>query len=689
MSQKTNKQYQQSKDRRARDEAEKSQSGRDISPLPEVVNPHRRQQTSSDFEAFARIYFPATFSKPWSNDHRKAIARIQEAVISGGLFAYAMPRGSGKTSLAEAACLWATITGKRQFVLFIGSDEGAALQSLESLKTELETNDLLLEDFPEVAYPIRQLDGIAHRCNGQLFNGKRTHIGWTAKEIVYPLIPGSAAASAIIKATGITGRIRGMSFKRPDGGKVRPDLVVIDDPQTDESAKSPSQSAERERILSGAVLGLAGPGKKIAGVMPCTVIAPGDMADSILDRQKHPEWQGERTKLIYSFPTNEKLWNEYANIRADSLRAGNGLKAATDFYAANREVMDAGAEVAWPQRFNPDEASAIQHAMNLKLNAPFSFAAEYQNEPIAEHADSEVMSAAAILEKVNGVARRVVPAGCDHVVGFIDVQGKVLYWMVAAFGQDFTGSIIDYGSFPDQKRSYFALADVRRTLAHAFPKAGQEGQVYQGLESLTVDLYSREWKREDGAAMRLGRTLVDAGWGPCTDVVYQFCRQSPHASLIMPSHGRYVGAGSLPWDQYTRRSGEMLGHHWMLPAIKNKRAIRHALIDVNYWKSFLHSRLAVSRGDRGGLTLWGGSGDDHRMLSEHLTAEYRISTEGRGRKVDEWKPKPGKPDNHLLDCAVGCLVAASMSGCSLIGKTPTAAAANKRAVKQTRKVRYL
>ena len=57
---------------------------------------------------------------------------------------------------------------------------------LESIKMELEGNELLLADFPEVVFPIQRLDGIANRCNGQLYNGERTHIGWTAKEIVLP-----------------------------------------------------------------------------------------------------------------------------------------------------------------------------------------------------------------------------------------------------------------------------------------------------------------------------------------------------------------------------------------------------------------------------------------------------------------------------------------------------------------------
>jgi len=77
----------------------------------------------------------------------------------------------------------------------------------------------------------------------------------TAKEIVLPTIPGSRASGAIIKVAGLTGRIRGMKYKRADGQTVRPSLVVLDDPQTDESARSLSQCATRESTLAGAVLG--------------------------------------------------------------------------------------------------------------------------------------------------------------------------------------------------------------------------------------------------------------------------------------------------------------------------------------------------------------------------------------------------------------------------------------------------
>ncbi len=645
-----------------------SKAGRDIGALPEVVDRARKERAETDFCFFCETYFPQTFHLAWSEDHLKVISKIERAVIDGGLFANAMPRGSGKTTLAEIACLWAILAGHRDFVCLIGSDEGHALDMLDSLKTELENNDLLLGDFPEAVYPIHCLDGIAHRANGQLYGGRRTHISWTAREIVLPTIPDSNASGAIIKVAGITGRIRGMKFKRADGKSVRPSLVVLDDPQTDESARSPSQCAHRESILAGAVLGLAGPGKKISGIMPCTVIRPDDMADCILDRDKHPQWQGERTRMLYTFPKSEKLWDEYAQIRAESLRSDNGIKTATEFYLKNQAAMDKGAKVAWLERFNHDEASAIQHAMNLRLQDEAAFWAEYQNEPLHEDlGEEDQLTVEQIMAKVNGMKKAEIPIGCTHLTMFIDVQQKLLYYLVAAWEDDFTGYVVDYGTWPDQKRPYFTLRDSRRTLAMAVKGAGLEGAIYNGLEMLTNELLGCEWRRDDGAMVKVDRCLIDANWGASTDVVYQFCRQSKHAAVLLPSHGRFVGASSIPFSEYKRKRGDRVGHNWRIPNVTGKRAIRHVVYDTNYWKSFSITRLAVPMGDKGCLSLFGKKHATHRLLAEQLTAEYRIRTEGRGRTVDEWKVRPDQFDNHWFDCLVGSAMAASMQGAALSG----------------------
>lgn len=658
-----------------------AQSGRDIGELPAIADPDRRHQAERDFRFFCEAYFPLTFHLAWSPDHLKVISKIEEAVLEGGLFAMAMPRGSGKTTICECACIWAVLNGHREFVCLIGSDEGHAMDMLDSIKTELDGNELLLADFPEVVFPIQCLDGIANRCSGQLHQGERTHIGWTAREVVLPTMPGSLASGAIIKVAGITGRIRGMKFKRPDGQTVRPSLVVLDDPQTDESARSLSQCANRESILAGAVLGLAGPGKKISGIMPCTVIRPGDMADSILDRDRHPEWNGERTRMVYSFPADEKLWTRYAELRAEGLRNGDSGKAATEFYAQHRAAMDAGAKVAWPERHNHDELSAIQHAMNLKLQDEAAFFAEYQNEPLPEETvDDDLLTADEIAAKINNRQRAEIPIACNHLTMFIDVQQKLLFYCVCAWEDDFTGYIVDYGSYPDQKRTYFTLRDARHTLATAAPGSGLEGSIYAGLESLTQQYLSREWKRDDGAALKIDRCLIDANWGHSTDVVYQFCRQSSHSTILMPSHGRFVGASSIPFSEYKRKQGDRVGLNWRIPNVRGKRAVRHVVYDTNWWKSFVHARLAVSMGDRGCLSLFGSKPETHRLFAEQITAEYFVKTSGRGRTVDEWKLRPEQSDNHWLDCLVGSAVAASIQGVVLFG-TDTAPVPQRRRIR--------
>jgi hypothetical protein len=349
------------------------------------------------------------------------------------------------------------------------------------------------------------------------------------------------------------------------------------------------------------------------------------------------------------------------------MRADRGAGEATEFYRANREAMDAGAVIAWPERHHPDELSAIQHAMNLRLDrGDAAFWAEYQNEPLPEEqVDDELLTVAEIVAKLNGQRRGEVPLAATHVTMFVDVQAKALFWLLAAWESDFTGYVLDYGTEPDQKADYFTLRDIRRTLAAAAPRAGIEGAIYAGLERLTEARLGREWQRDDGSTVRVDRCLIDANWGQTSDVVYQFCRQSRFAGVVLPSHGRYVGASSLPFADYVRKPGDRVGANWRIPAPTGRRAVRHALYDTNFWKSFIQTRLAVGMGDPGCLSLFGNKPDQHRLLADHLTSEYRVQTQGRGRTVDEWKQKPERSDNHWLDCLVGAAVAAAIEGIDL------------------------
>lgn len=637
---------------------------RDIGELPDVVDEARKEACRRDFKLFCESYFQSRFHLAWADDHLKVISTIESVVLEGGLYAIAMPRGSGKTSLCEVAAIWAMLYGHRDFVVLIAADKKKSTDLLDAIKVELAHNDLLLEDFPEACFPIRALQGITHRAKGQLYRGQPINTNWSTDRITLPSIPASDAAGATVRVSALRAGIRGMKYTRQDGRTVRPSLVLVDDPQTDESAWSPAQCETRERILAGAILGLAGPGEKISGLMPVTVVRPDDLADRMIDRERHPEWQGDRMKMLYAFPTDDELWGKYAELLRDELARGRGMAKATAFYKKHRSDMDEGAVVAWPARFNHDELSAIQHAMNLWIRDEIAFFSEYQNAPLSNTEANRDLRPSQIMERTNWVPHRTVPLNTTTITAFIDVQDKALFYLVAAWADDFTGAVIDYGAWPEQPTQYFTLRDLRNTVYDQHPGLGREAAIHVGLTSLVDHLMNREWKNEAGGEIPIAQIMIDANWGESTEVVKTYARRSPYGGTILPSHGRGITASMMPMAEYARKPGDRIGLNWRIPAITHRHGTRHVLYDTNYWKSFVYSRLMVPVGDSGALTLFGRRPERHRMLAEHLTAEYAIRTEGRKRVVDEWKARPNT-DNHLFDCMVGAAVAASLRGVAL------------------------
>jgi hypothetical protein len=88
--------------------------------------------------------------------------------------------------------------------------------------------------------------------------------------------------------------------------------------------------------------------------------------------------------------------------------------------------------------------------------------------------------------------------------------------------------------------------------------------------------------------------------------------------------------------------------------------------------------FVVAMGDPGSLSLFGRDENAHRLLAEHFAAEYRVRTTARDRVVDEKKLRANRPDNHWLDCLVGCAVAASIQGAVVFGTEVTGTARRER-----------
>ena len=632
----------------------------EIGAIPPVANPERRESCRLDLFKFLTTYFPSTTGlSPFSDDHRKVIARMQSCILDGGRFVNAVYRGFAKTTISENAAIWAILYGHRRFVVVFGADATAADQIVESVKGELEGNDLLYEDFPEACHAIRALEGKPQRCRSQLHQGELTKIDWTAGMIVLARIPGAPCASGIFTARGIGAGFRGLKVKTPDGQNQRPDLIIADDPQTDESAATQAQVTKTLNIFRKAIVKLGGHRTRLAIVVNATVIQPDDAIATLLEDKA---WQGERIAMVKKWPdAHSTLWlDDYATLRRtydkDCLDDQTRAHAeATAFYAKHREEMDAGGEISWVHCYDhANELSAIQHAYNAYIDdGEEAFLSEYQNAPTIPKEKQSSLVAADITKRINLLARGHAGPGMSVLTAFIDVQQEALFWTVCGWSEGFSGAVVDYGVFPDQKREFFLLRNLRHKLSTQFPGGGTEASITAGLKMLVDVLAVQSF-----GGSRLDRIMIDTGY--MKPVIDQFIRESPYAGILTASRGWGVTAASQDLEEWVKKPGQIRGSNWMMSAPPD----RVLFYDTNRWKSFVEKRLLTPIGGKGALMLFGDEPQKHQLFADHLTSEYPTKTAGRGREIDVWKVHVGR-DNHWWDCLVGCAVGASFQGVTL------------------------
>lgn len=608
---------------------------------------------------------------------------MQACIEEGLLYTLAMPRGSGKSTMVVAAALWAILTGRRRYVAIVSADRDASIKLLEGIKTELQVNDTLMDLFPEAVYPIRKLEGKGNKAIGQLIDGQPTYIEWKGPRIVFATIHNAKCSGAIVEVASVLGRVRGMNFARADGYQARPDMFILDDPQTDRSAKSRSQIKRRLEIINGAVLGLAGPDQSIAGFATVTVIEREDVADQLLNRDLYPDWQGKRYQLVYDWPTNTDLWEEYGVLRAEGMRVDGSIHRATEFYRQHQKAMDAGSRPAWPERKLKHELTAIQHAYNLRLKTPDTFDAEYQNSPRSASHDVDMLEPIAIEAKIHGFTCGVLPPEANLITGFIDVQGNLLYWCTVAWeASTFTGWVLDYGSWPEQTANYFTLRSIEKKLSTLYPRCRLEARLRSALFDLIDRIAATTYRGPEIAAaasqgvehrrnsLRVQMLGIDASWGPSTRVVQSVALEHPKSAWLMAYFGRGIDATSRPMMDWQPKRGERKGHNWILRPTEGGG--HHCLSDVNHWKSFLHAGLNVPLGDAGSISLYRPKlKTEHRMIAEHLRSEVPTTVTANGRSVEKWVLPPNKPDNHYFDCMSGSAVMASICGAMIANPTKT------------------
>lgn len=594
-------------------------SERDITPIPYgAINWERRLATKYDLKLFCETYMQPVFYLGWSKDQLECIERAQRSALEKILYAFAMPRGNGKTAISRATTLWGTLHGHIKFPYIVGSIDGKAKATIKAVKTNLLGNPLLLQDYPEITYPIHRLENRYHLAHGQTYEERPTFIIW-GNEVRYPCILYTQEIAdfylehdkesviylenyelwmprqcgVLIQGSGVdSGDIRGTADAHPlTLEQPRPDYIIIDDVQKDQKTITPESIKKIEDVIDGAIQGMSGPDSTMAGLMPCTVTREGDISDIYLSPEIKPDWHGTRRKLVITWPegiddfnitldTEEgRLWNEYGDIRRRELVKSNsleGLKSkATKFYHDNREVMDKGFVCSWPERFDKKkELSPQQYAMNLRLKSPEAFPPEYQNIGRKPPGEGEVMiSSRQLRSKVTELPKCVAPNTADILVSFIDVQDEILYYGTFACSRDYTGAFIDYGTWPEiTVTDYFtrnqanSWGSLTSRYYESYPgekksydknnrlKAPLDGKLYHALTHCVNHIRTKKYVKENGTPISHRFIGIDCRWGMASDTLKRFIRESRDYTLI-PYMGTYVPPTQRQFDEYTRSDG--------------------------------------------------------------------------------------------------------------------------------------
>ncbi len=211
----------------------------------------------------------------------------------------AAPRGHGKSVLMGLVFpLWAICTRRKRFIVLISSSSTIAEGFLASITRELEENALIKRDFGELT-------------------GRRK---WTNSDLL-------TSTGIRVSARGVGSSLRGMrSFQD------RPDLIICDDLEDDESVLNPQNREKLMNWFFSSVLNLLGPSGDVFVVG--TVLHHDSLLSLLLKA-----WQGRRYQALS--PEGEALWPDYYSAeRLLKIKHGDGEKEGIGTLAFEGEYQN-------------------------------------------------------------------------------------------------------------------------------------------------------------------------------------------------------------------------------------------------------------------------------------------------------------------------------------------------------------
>lgn len=314
-----------------------------------------KDRCAVDLELFCRTYFPDVFTSEFCEFHRDVFSKCQEYVLGGKMkklkkyMARAAPRGHGKSQIISFGLpLWCICYGYRRNILIVSDTADQAAQFIMDIKIEIEDNDALIRDFGNLV-------------------GKDT---WSGARIV-------TANGIHCVGKGAGQKLRGIKYN-----SIRPDLIIIDDLENDESVETEGQ---RNKLFNWFMKALLKCGyTNTIFIYIGTILSYESLLYKVLHNKQFAMWDRKIYRAVYKF-SKSPLWDEWEQIITGLNDASEDeedeiAQGAYSFYLEHRDEMLAGVVCLWPEK----EPDYYYNLMVERVMDEESFNSEEQNDPITE-----------------------------------------------------------------------------------------------------------------------------------------------------------------------------------------------------------------------------------------------------------------------------------------------------------------
>lgn len=323
--------------------------------LLEAAPPRKRARLMAERERvdvafFARHVLGAHLRLPFAAFHQRLFAWHREAGRvplphrEGRRLAVAAPRGSAKSTIVSfVLVLHDIVFARERYILLVSATQRQAQQRLRAVRHELSAGSVLARLYPHAAV------GGSRRAG-----------------------PGRTAASVLvvngvrIEAFGGGQEMRGVSHD-----SWRPTKIILDDAESSASATSPRARQRLHEWFGDVVEHL---GDRYTHLLAIgTVLHRAALLPTLMGR---PDFERVMCRSIEQFAAPSPLWDTWRALLTDATNP-HRREAARAFFEQNREAMEHGARVLWPEHEDYEQLQA-----QLATQGRRAFFQEKQNEPL-------------------------------------------------------------------------------------------------------------------------------------------------------------------------------------------------------------------------------------------------------------------------------------------------------------------